>query len=71
MEGQAMAESLIFMGRHVTFELTERTFGMWHWTYTLDDQATFESQGKSFPTRELAMADAMCDARSRIERSPE
>ncbi|MGO4765654.1 hypothetical protein AB4120_24250 [Cupriavidus sp. 2KB_3] len=66
-----MAESLIFMGRHVSFELTERTFGVWHWAYTLDDQARFESQGMSFPTRELAMADAMRDAKIRIERSPE
>lgn len=42
-----MAESLIYMGRHVSFELTEWTFGAWHWTNTIDEQASFESQGKA------------------------
>lgn len=66
-----MVESLMYMGRHVSFELTEWTFGAWHWTYTIDGQARFESPGRAFPTRELAMADAIRDAKVRIERSPD
>lgn len=65
-----MAESLIYMGRHINFSLTERTYGAWHWTYTIDGADTFSNEGAPFATRELAMSDAIRDAKDRITRVP-
>ncbi|PLP99463.1 hypothetical protein CYJ10_16705 [Cupriavidus pauculus] len=39
--------------------MTEWTFRAWHWTHTFDEQASVESQRIKWPTRELAMVDAM------------
>jgi hypothetical protein len=63
-----MGESFFYKGHYVNFELTQRTFGQWHWTYTLDTHGHFEHQGEAFGSRELAMADAKENAKARIER---
>lgn len=64
-----MAESIVYLGRHITFSLTERTYGVWHWTYTIDNVDSFSNEGAPFPTRSLAMADAVRNAKDRLIRS--
>ncbi|MDF3836128.1 hypothetical protein P3W85_24710 [Cupriavidus basilensis] len=63
-----MAESYFYKGHYVNIELTQRTFGHWNWVYTLDKHGSFENQGSPFGSRALAMADALENARARIER---
>ena len=64
-----MIESVRYKGCHVRFDVGERTFGNWHWFYTIDDRSTFGSYGRGFPTRELAAIEAMDEARLRIDRT--
>ncbi|MGO4156968.1 hypothetical protein [Cupriavidus sp. YAF13] len=63
-----MPESFFYLGHYVNLELTQRTFGQWNWVYTLDTHGRFENQGDAFSSRELAMADALENAKARIER---
>ncbi|AEI82130.1 hypothetical protein CNE_BB1p07130 (plasmid) [Cupriavidus necator N-1] len=64
-----MEDSFFYKNHDVVMELSERTFGHWHWSYTLDGQGTFESQCDAFGTRELAMVDAKSNAQARIDRA--
>lgn len=64
-----MEESFFYKNHYVVMELSERTFGRWYWSYTLDGQGTFESHYDAFATRELAIADATSNAQARIDRA--
>lgn len=64
-----MSESFFYHRRHVVVTLTEVTFGKWEWSYALDAHARFTRPNAGFLTRELALADAIRAARSRIART--
>ncbi|AVA34309.1 hypothetical protein ACUXAV_005556 [Cupriavidus metallidurans] len=67
---RTMFESLMYKDRHLKFDVVERTYGDWCWTYTIDGRTTFSSHGNSYPTRELAAIDAMDEALLRIDKNP-
>ncbi|WP_354682026.1 hypothetical protein [Cupriavidus necator] len=64
-----MSESFFYQQCHVVVTLAEVTFGSWEWSYALDTHASFSRPDAGFQTRELALADAIRSAKSRIART--
>lgn len=70
LNARTMFESLMYKDCHVKFDVVERTYRDWHWSYTIDGRTTFSNHGNGYPTREFAAIDAMDEALLRIDKKP-
>jgi hypothetical protein len=64
-----MVESLFYNNHHIVISTSEQVFGSWQWSYLIDGEGPYASQGHPVASRAQALKNALRSAKARIDRS--